>query len=155
MNNSGDVQYWGAPLQWGQSGCGTNYSVDQNNKVTICHLPAGNPNNAQTLSVNENAVMSHMAHGDWVGDCSACNPTNYTNRFIEYSMDINNRLIRKVLDVNLATISQAVVSDSLSTFQVTLNGPQTMVNLSLGLARTAAHNRNVTMNDDLDVFLRN
>lgn len=155
MNNDGDVQYWGAPQQWGQSGCSTSYTIDQNNKVTICHLPPGNPNNTQTLSVNENAVMSHMAHGDWVGDCSVCNPANYTNRFVEYSMDTSNRLIRKVLDINLATVSQAVIADSLSTFQVTLDGGQTMVNLSIGLSRIASQNRTVTMNDDLDVILRN
>ena len=38
-------------------------------KVTICHLPPGNPDNPQTLCVDENAVSAHLAHGDYQGEC--------------------------------------------------------------------------------------
>jgi hypothetical protein len=41
----------------------------QANKVTICHRPPGNPDNARTLSVGAPAVPAHLAHGDTLGPC--------------------------------------------------------------------------------------
>jgi hypothetical protein len=38
-------------------------------KVLICHIPPGNPENAHTLSVSVNAVPAHLAHGDTEGPC--------------------------------------------------------------------------------------
>lgn len=38
-------------------------------KVTICHIPPGNPTNPQTISINENALAEHLAHGDQLGEC--------------------------------------------------------------------------------------
>ena len=38
-------------------------------KVTVCHAPPGNPDNAQTISVAESAVSAHLAHGDTLGEC--------------------------------------------------------------------------------------
>ncbi len=34
-------------------------------KVLICHIPPGNPENAHTISVSVNAVPAHLAHGDY------------------------------------------------------------------------------------------
>ena len=39
-------------------------------KVTICHIPPGNPENAHTIVVGAPAVPAHLAnHGDSVGEC--------------------------------------------------------------------------------------
>lgn len=38
-------------------------------KVTICHVPPGNPDNAHTITVSENALDAHLAHGDYEGPC--------------------------------------------------------------------------------------
>ncbi|NDC37032.1 MAG: hypothetical protein EBZ48_03150 [Proteobacteria bacterium] len=38
-------------------------------KVTICHIPPGNPANAQTIQVSPDAVAAHLAHGDILGPC--------------------------------------------------------------------------------------
>jgi type II secretory pathway pseudopilin PulG len=38
-------------------------------KVTICHIPPGNPNNAHDIQVSQNSVPAHLAHGDTVGPC--------------------------------------------------------------------------------------
>jgi hypothetical protein len=38
-------------------------------KVTICHIPNGNPSNAHEITVGESAVPAHLAHGDNVGPC--------------------------------------------------------------------------------------
>ncbi len=43
---------------------------DPEEKVTICHIPPGNPENAHTITVGASAVPAHIAnHGDSVGEC--------------------------------------------------------------------------------------
>jgi hypothetical protein len=40
------------------------------NKVTICHMPPGNPDNRHTITVGESAVAAHIQnHGDTLGPC--------------------------------------------------------------------------------------
>jgi hypothetical protein len=39
-------------------------------KVTICHIPPGNPENAHTITVGAPAVEAHLTqHGDSIGAC--------------------------------------------------------------------------------------
>lgn len=39
-------------------------------KVTICHIPPGNPENAHTITIGLPAVAPHMLlHGDTLGPC--------------------------------------------------------------------------------------
>jgi len=38
-------------------------------KITICHIPPGNPSKAHTITVGGNAVDKHLAHGDVMGSC--------------------------------------------------------------------------------------
>jgi hypothetical protein len=40
-------------------------------KVTLCHIPPGNPDNAHTITVGAPAVPAHLEHGDTLGPCSA------------------------------------------------------------------------------------
>lgn len=40
-----------------------------NERVTLCHIPPGNPDNAHTITVGQNAVPAHLAHGDTDGAC--------------------------------------------------------------------------------------
>lgn len=37
--------------------------------VTLCHIPPGNPNAARTMTVKEDEVPVHLAHGDHIGPC--------------------------------------------------------------------------------------
>lgn len=39
-------------------------------KITICHKPPGNPDNAHTIQVNIHAWPAHKAHDDSLGECS-------------------------------------------------------------------------------------
>jgi hypothetical protein len=48
---------------------GDNDDDDGNDKVKICHIPPGNPDNAHTIRVSENAVDAHLDHGDYKGEC--------------------------------------------------------------------------------------
>jgi hypothetical protein len=38
-------------------------------KITICHIPPGNPANAHEITVSVRALRAHLAHGDNVGEC--------------------------------------------------------------------------------------
>jgi len=38
-------------------------------KITICHIPPGNPSNAHTISIPPSAWSAHQAHGDTRGGC--------------------------------------------------------------------------------------
>ena len=46
-------------------------------KVTICHVPPGNPANAHTITIGAPAVPAHLKNhpGDSVGPCPAPAPT--------------------------------------------------------------------------------
>jgi hypothetical protein len=46
-------------------------SCDEGEKVTICHIPPGNPANAHEITVSVNALPAHLAHGDTIGPCQA------------------------------------------------------------------------------------
>lgn len=45
--------------------CGNN-----GNKVLICHIPPGNPDNAFSICISPSAVPAHLAHGCFLGDCA-------------------------------------------------------------------------------------
>ena len=42
---------------------------DDGGRVTICHVPPGNPDNAHTITVSIHAFSAHLAHGDYCGPC--------------------------------------------------------------------------------------
>ncbi len=42
---------------------------DDDGRITICHIPPGNPDNAHTIRVGISALRAHLAHGDHVGPC--------------------------------------------------------------------------------------
>ena len=155
IDENTDVKYWGAPLNWGQSGCNQEYEVSHNNKVDVCHLPPGNPENNITLSVNENAVKSHLAHGDWLGNCNNCDPDNYDNQYVEYRLDADGRLVRRILNGSLTMISENIFAEYFSDFQCSFNADQTVVNIDVELKKSTNLRRGVTISTDLDIILRN
>jgi hypothetical protein len=45
-------------------------AADSVEKVTICHIPPGNPENRHTITVGAPAVEPHVRlHGDTIGEC--------------------------------------------------------------------------------------
>ena len=38
-------------------------------KLTVCHVPPGNPANFHDITISENALQAHLNHGDFVGSC--------------------------------------------------------------------------------------
>ena len=41
----------------------------QQTAIPICHIPPGDPADAQTLYIGASALKAHLAHGDFSGDC--------------------------------------------------------------------------------------
>lgn len=39
-------------------------------KVEVCHIPPGDPDNFHTITISENALAAHLAHGDMEGPCN-------------------------------------------------------------------------------------
>ena len=74
-NSSLDAQQSQPPVPIFQiAGVGGQTCEDQG-KVTICHIPLGNPDNPQTICVDADAVPAHLAHGDYEGECRLPTPT--------------------------------------------------------------------------------
>ncbi len=42
---------------------------NENVKITICHIPPGNPDNKRTLTISTSALQAHINHGDVMGSC--------------------------------------------------------------------------------------
>ncbi len=155
IDANGNVSRWGAPLLWGQAGCSDDYPVNNLGKVDICHLPPGNPNNMQDISVSVDAVKAHLAHGDYLGNCGSCDTNTYPNRTIEYRMDSNGQLLRQILDTNNAVINSVVFAKYMTDFQVSFKAGQTVVTLTVEMGTKASTNRSVSISSVWDVLLRN
>ncbi len=56
-------------------------------KITICHIPPGNPDNAHSITIDVHAWPAHEAHGDVIGDCSA--PDNKEDEEVSKDLPIN------------------------------------------------------------------
>ncbi len=62
-------------------------------KVTICHIPPGNPRQAKTMELPRAAVPAHLAHGDTYGRCLVKIDEIQTESFVEDSrMDGNGQV---------------------------------------------------------------
>ncbi len=53
-----------------------NSNNNKDHKITICHLPPGNPENVQTISIDESAWPAHAEHGDSIGECDSSKTNN-------------------------------------------------------------------------------
>ncbi|WP_375760325.1 hypothetical protein [Corallococcus exercitus] len=45
-------------------------------RITLCHIPPGNPANAHTITVGAPAGAAHLRHGDRLGACDGETPTD-------------------------------------------------------------------------------
>jgi frataxin-like iron-binding protein CyaY len=156
IDEAGDVADWGAPLAWGNLSCITDVNTivpGANGKVDICHHPPGNPENTQDLNVAVSAVAAHLAHGDWVGACAPCTTDN--NKFIEYRLNANNQLIRRVLTSATATVREDVFASNITDFQVQLNADQDVATLTVTATCNTVLNRQMTRTSSMNIVLEN
>ena len=66
-------------------------------KITICHIPPGNPSKAHTITVGGNAVDKHLAHGDVIGSCNGqeFSAIQLESKFAEKQAEREARLAEK------------------------------------------------------------
>jgi hypothetical protein len=56
-------------------------------KITICHIPPGNPTNAHTISVSINSWPAHQGHSDYLGECHDSLPPDTSECACDYDHD--------------------------------------------------------------------
>lgn len=66
--------------------------------VTICHIPPGNPGNAHTITISVNALPAHLAHGDYIGSCQGSGGTIYFTTFHNHVQGTISSDIQKMLE---------------------------------------------------------
>jgi len=49
-------------------------AAGERDQITICHIPPGNPNNPQTITIGASALSAHLGHGDSAGACRTTPP---------------------------------------------------------------------------------
>lgn len=66
-------------------------------KVTLCHIPPGNPDNAHTITVGSPAVAAHLAHGDDEGPCDgqALSITDFESKRAEKQTRLDEKQAEK------------------------------------------------------------
>lgn len=82
--------------------CGTN-----NNKVLVCHLPPGNPDNMQQICIGAPAVAAHLAHGCLLGPCALLTDSLQTGGL---QMTIAPNPMKKVSAINFSSTDDERVS---------------------------------------------
>ena len=77
------------------------------------------------------------------------------NKFIEYRLNTDNQLVRRVLDNNAVLVREDVFAQNISDFQAILSGSQDVVTMVVTASRNTVFNRQMTRTSSIDVFLRN
>ena len=153
IDANGDVANWGAPLTWEKTNCPADITMDSNDKVSICHIPPGNPGNKQSIQVGVAALDAHLSHGDWLGDCTSCSIAN--NKYIEYRIDAGNQLLRRVLSDTNALVKEEIVADNITDLQAVFSANQNIVTLTVTVLAKTFFNRQITVSRSLNVRLKN
>lgn len=153
LNAGGDIAAWGAPLNWGWTNCPGDMRIEANGKVQICHFPPGNPQNSQSLEIASAAVPAHLAHSDWLGPCTPCSVAG--NKFIEYRIDTNAQLLRRVLDDTGTLVRSDIFAANISDFQAVLSADQKTVTLTVSVSALTSQNRQITILRSLNIYLWN
>ncbi|APC97509.1 hypothetical protein [Francisella frigiditurris] len=68
----------------GNGNNGDNGNGNNNHKITICHYPPGNLDNAHTQSIDYNALDTHLENGDTIGECGLYTDNNLGLAFYSY-----------------------------------------------------------------------
>jgi hypothetical protein len=95
-----------------------------------------------------------------MGVCGVCNPDNVTNKFIEYLVDGNGRLLRRVLDLNNLVVKSDIVARDITAFQVLVDSAVSPVkhstaNVMVGAVKSLTRGRVATVTNNVDVLFRN
>lgn len=85
MNGKRDMD-----INWGLENFADRKHPKNQKKVTICHNPSDNNSNGVSISVSENALQAHMAHGDKVGDCTIDYSDRWSSDYVRSRENVYN-----------------------------------------------------------------
>jgi len=81
-----------------------------NEKVTICHIPSGKPENAKTMTIPVSAWEAHSKHGDTLGACSQSGANTSNSEQIE--------VVFGTVKATLYHTTKTIISKGLLDFQI-------------------------------------
>ncbi len=76
MNKTWDTGFADLTINNGTLNVYVSNPLSGSGKVTICHIPQGNPIAKHEIVIPASAVPAHLAHGDYLGACDA-NPVDF------------------------------------------------------------------------------
>lgn len=152
LDANGEVTDWGAPLSFGKTNCPADASRNTDGTISICHVTS-NPVTQTDTDIAPALLDTHLAHGDWLGSCAVCSVNG--NKFIEYAVDANNQLLRRVRNNLNTLVKEETVAHNVSDFQAVLSADQNIVILTVTTLSNTTQNRQITATRSLNVRLKN
>ncbi|WP_287962628.1 hypothetical protein [Alcanivorax sp.] len=101
-NDNGSNNSSSNESQNNDNGGNNSSSEESSEKITICHIPPGNPDKLHTIRISSDAWEAHKAHGDYMGACLpsatviGCSKTYHS----ELSKVVRDYVIPEVIDVS-------------------------------------------------------
>ena len=88
---------------------------DPSASVDVCHIPLDNQDNAHTISISENALEDHLAHGDDEGACASSEPSGSPEGVgLSASVDVCHIPLDNQDNAHTISISESALEDHLA-----------------------------------------
>ena len=110
-------------------------------KVTICHIPKGNPANAHTITISQSALKAHLRNGDYIGTCEINN-----SEVIDITI-LNIFGISVDVSTSTAAISWTTNEDSDSEVEYALESISTATSTIIEINDSMATSHLITLDD--------
>lgn len=119
----------------------------------ICH------NGDSVIDVNGD-VTNWGAHYTWGCQNSSCmdaddSCTVIDYKYVQYEIDANGQLIRKVLNDASSFVKQDIFAQNISDLQANFSADNNVLTLTVTASRNTDQNRIVTKTDTINIYLRN
>jgi len=82
-----------------------------------------------------------------------CTTVDY--KYVEYRIDSNNQLLRRVLDVGFNVIREEIFAQNITDLQAVMSGDQNAITLTFTVLKNTALNRQISTTSSINVYLRN
>ncbi len=152
---------------------------ENDNKIEICHIPPGNPDNAHTINIGKPAVIAHLSHGDVGGACGENSLENILSKKemkqaekltrlaeiqtekLSLALDRANKLIEKLeqriaqLEQRLQTLLDKVESGEYYGILTQLDTVKQSHSISFDGTATSIYDESVTTELSGEIFIEN
>jgi len=122
--------------------------------VTISSNPLVTQNCPSSGSITVTEVANWGTSFMW-GDTSSIDCVNDDYDRVEYRVDANNQLVRRVLNTGGALLREDVFAQNITDFQAVLSGDQNAVTITVTAQKVSSMGRAMSSSRTINVFLRN